>query len=101
MTTVQIELPDDLAKRAQDLGVLSNASIQQIIEAAVHREAGRKLLEITPISADYPLKEDGTPMNDDELMDMINQEVKAVRAQNRAKRLATQDLLANDEPKHS
>jgi predicted transcriptional regulator len=101
MTTVQIELPDDLAKKAQDLGVLSNANIQEIIEAAVRREAGRKLLEVTPLSADYPLKDDGTPMNEDELMDMINEEVRIVRAENRAKRLAAQDKPANDNPNHS
>lgn len=85
MTTVQIELPDELAKKAQELGVLSNTNIQEIIEAAVRREAGRKLLEIIPINSDYPLKDDGTPMNEDELMDMINAEVKAVRAEMRAK----------------
>jgi predicted transcriptional regulator len=101
MTTVQIELPDDLAKKAQDLGVLSNANIQEIIEAAVRREAGRKLMEVTPLSADYPLKDDGTPMNEDELMDMINEEVRIVRAENRAKRIAAQDKLANDNPNHS
>jgi predicted transcriptional regulator len=101
MTTVQIELPDDLAKKAQDLGVLSNANIQEIIEAAVRREVGRKLLEVTPLSADYPLKDDGTPMNEDELMDMINEEVRIVRAENRAKRLAAQDTLTNDNPNHS
>ena len=85
MTTVQIELPDELAKKAQELGVLSNTNIQEIIEVAVRREAGRKLLEIIPINSDYPLKDDGTPMNEDELMDMINAEVKAVRAERRAK----------------
>lgn len=90
MTTVQIELPDDLAKKAQDLGVLSNANIQEIIEAAVRREAGRKLLEIIPVNAAYPLKEDGTPMNEDELMDMINEEVRSVRAEMRAERLTAQ-----------
>ena len=85
MATIQIELPDELAKKAQELGVLSNTNIQEIIEAAVRREAGRKLLEIIPINSDYPLKDDGTPMNEDELMDMINDEVKAVRAERRAK----------------
>jgi predicted transcriptional regulator len=101
MTTVQIELPDDLAKKAQDLGVLSNANIQEIIEDAVRRESGRKLMEVTPLSADYPLKDDGMPMNEDELMDMINEEVRIVRAENRAKRIAAQDKLANDNPNHS
>jgi hypothetical protein len=47
-----------------------------------------KLLEVTSLSADYPLKVDGTPMNEDELMNIINEEVLIVRAENRAKRLA-------------
>ncbi len=85
MTTVQIELPDELAKKAQELGLFTEPNIQQVIEAAVRREAGRKLLEIIPVFDEYPLKEDGTPMNEDELMDMINGEVKAVRAQARTK----------------
>jgi predicted transcriptional regulator len=101
MTIVQIELPDDLAKKAQDLGVLSNANIQEIIEAAVRREAGRKLMDDTPLSADYPIKDDGTPMNEDELMDLINEEVRIVRAENRAKRIAAQDKLADDNLNHS
>ncbi len=85
MTTIQIELPEELAKMAQELGVFNNPNIQEIIEASVRREAGRKLLDITPALNDYPLKDDGTPMNEDELMVMINAEVKAVRAERRAK----------------
>ena len=79
MTTVQIELPDDLAAKAQALGVLSNANIQAIIEAAVRREAGRKLLEVIPLNSDVPEGRDGRPMTEDELMEVINDEVSAYR----------------------
>ena len=71
MTTVQITLPDDLAQRAKDVGLLSNEAIQKLLEDAVRREAGRQLLAIAEQlhSANIP------PMTDEE----IQAEVDAVR----------------------
>lgn len=71
MATVQITLPDELAQRAKDAGLLSDESIQKLLEEAVRREAGRRLLVVAEQlhAAGIP------PMSDEE----IQAEVDAVR----------------------
>lgn len=76
MTRVTVSLPDDLAERAQNAGLLSDRAIRQLLEDAMRREAGRKLLTIAEQlhAANLP------PMSDEEIV----AEVKAVRAERRA-----------------
>ncbi len=47
MTTVEIKLnlPDQVALEAQRAGLLSDLAIGRLIEEAVRREAGKRLLE--------------------------------------------------------
>lgn len=45
MTTLQVNLPDELAQRAQSAGLLTDAAIQNLLEDAIRREAGRRFLE--------------------------------------------------------
>ena len=77
MTRIQIDLPDELAQRAKREGLLSDSAIQRLLEEAMRREAGRKLLEIAQRvqAAGIP------PMT----MDEIQAEVDAVRAERRAR----------------
>ena len=77
MTTVQITLPDDLAQKADQAGLLSDNAIQRLLEEAMRRAAGRKLLELTEQlhAANMP------PMSEEEIV----AEVKAVRAERRAR----------------
>lgn len=75
MTTLQVNLPDDLAQRAQSAGLLTDAAIQKLLEEAIRREAGRRFLEMGKRlqAANIP------PMSDEEVV----AEVKAVRAARR------------------
>ena len=79
MTTLELKLnlPDELAQRAQSAGLLTESAIQKLLEEAVRREAGRRLLDIAQRlhAADVP------PLSDDEIV----AEVKAVRAERRAR----------------
>ena len=72
MTTLQLNLPDDLAQRAQSAGLPTDVSIQKLLEEAIRREAGRRLLNIAQKlhAANIP------PLSDDEVV----AEVKTVRA---------------------
>lgn len=76
MTTLQVELPDDLAERAQRAGLLTDIAIQKLLEDAIRREAGGRLLDIGE-----RLQQAGiAPMSDEEVV----AEVKAVRAARRS-----------------
>lgn len=76
MTELMVTLPDDLVQRARSAGLLSDSAIQRLLEDAMRREAGRKLLAIAERiqAAGIP------PMSDEEIV----AEVKAVRAERRA-----------------
>ena len=79
MTELVVKLPDDLALRAKNAGLLSDSAIQRLLEEAMRRDAGRKLLAIAERvhAAGIP------PMSDEEVV----AEVKAVRAEHRAAKL--------------
>jgi len=77
MTTVQITLPDQLAEDARRAGLLSDRAIRQLLEEAMRREAGRKLLAV----ADRLRAAGLPPMRDEEIV----AEVKAVRAARRTR----------------
>jgi predicted proteasome-type protease len=80
MTTVKIELPEDLARKAEAAGLLTPEAIEQVLREALRRDAGKRLLEISKRmqAANIP------PMT----MEEIQAEVDAVRAERRAKRNA-------------
>ena len=83
MTELVVKLPDELAQRAKNAGLLSDSAIQRLLEEAMRREAGRKLLEVARRvqAADIP------PMT----MDEIQAEVDAVRAERRARQTKADD----------
>lgn len=76
MTTVEINLPDSLAKEAQAAGLLAPEAITRLIEEAVKREAGKRLLDAMQRlrAANVP------PLTEEE----IAAEVKAMRAARKA-----------------
>ncbi|WP_395713094.1 hypothetical protein [Reyranella sp.] len=76
MTELVIRLPDDLAQRAREAGLLSDGAIQELLEDAMRRQAGSRLLEV----ARRIQAADVEPMSIDEL----NTEVRAYRAERRA-----------------
>ena len=73
---VKLNLPDQIAQEAQRAGLLSGQAIERLIEEAVHREAGKRLLD-----AMQRLREANVPPLTEE---EIAEEVKAVRAAQRA-----------------
>lgn len=78
MTTLEIKLnlPDQIALEAQRAGLLSGQAIERLIEEAVRREAGKKLLD-----AMQRLREANVPPLTEEEIDA---EVKALRAARKA-----------------
>lgn len=83
MTELVVKLPDELAQRAQRAGLLSDSAIQRLLEDAMRREAGHKLLEAASRvhAAGIP------PMSDEEIV----AEVEAVRAERRSRQAKPQD----------
>ena len=77
MTTLELKLnlPDELALEAQRAGLLTEQAVERLIEEAVRREAGKKLLDAMQRlrAANVP------PLTEEE----IAAEVKAVRAARR------------------
>ena len=73
MTTVQIELPEELARRAREAGLLAPESIERVLREALRREAFEELLSVAERveAAGIP------PMS----MDEINAEIRAYRAE--------------------
>jgi hypothetical protein len=77
---IQITLPDEVAERARDAGLLSDGAVRVLLEDALRRRAGEALLAVAGAmhAAGVP------PMT----MDDIDAEVKAYRAERRAAKLA-------------
>ena len=72
MMELVIHLPDELAQRARNSGLLSDDAIQALLEDTLRRQAGRRARSLH--TADIP------PLS----MEEIDAEVKAARAERRA-----------------
>lgn len=77
MTTLTIDLPYNIAREAKNAGLLTPDALAQLIEDAVRRRAGQRLLDAASQiqAAGIP------PMSDEEIV----AEVKAVRAERRTR----------------
>jgi hypothetical protein len=77
MTTLTIDLPDNIAKEAKAAGLLTPEALAQLLKDAVRRQAGRRLLDVAQRiqAAGIP------PMSDEEIV----AEVKVARAERRAR----------------
>jgi hypothetical protein len=77
MTTLTIDLPDNIAQEAKDAGLLTPEVLAQLLKEAVRRQAGRRLLDVA-----QRIQAAGvSPMTDEEIL----AEVKAVRAERRTR----------------
>lgn len=74
MTTVQIQLPDDLAQDAQAAGLLTPEALERLLREQLRKQAGERLHE-----AWQRLPDELTP----EIEQMIDEEVRAARAERR------------------
>ena len=77
MTELMVKLPDELAQRAKSAGLLTDSAIQRLLEEAMRREAGRRLLQVAERLHGAGVE----PMSEDEIV----AEVKAARAERRAR----------------
>jgi hypothetical protein len=77
MTMIQIDLPEATAKAAREAGLLTPAAVERLFSEAIRREAGRRLLDAAKL-----VHAAGIP---EMSMDEINEEVKAARAERRAR----------------
>ena len=75
MTTLTIELPDELVEEARTRGLLAPGAMEAMIRDALRRRAVGELFE----AADKPLAEESPPMT----LAEIQEEVNAVRSERR------------------
>jgi hypothetical protein len=81
MTKIQIELPDATAEAARQAGLLSSSAIQELLENALRRQAGRQAAFARLLSVASSLEAAGIPAASEE---EIAAEIEAVRAARRA-----------------
>ena len=58
MTTITIELPDDVAQSAQQAGLLNGLTLASIVRELVRDRAARKLQQVIRAFEDYPVGAD-------------------------------------------
>lgn len=84
MTTIEIELPDATAQAARAAGLLTPQALARLLNEAIRRrQAADALLSIADRVAEAGI----APMS----MDEINAEVKAARAERRARQTKDDD----------
>lgn len=79
MTTIQLTLPDDLAKKASEAGLLSAEAIQEMLREQLLRRTGESL---QAIRRQMP-NEELTPEIEREIVEAVQ----AYRAERRARRV--------------
>jgi len=79
MTTIQVTLPDDLARKATEAGLLSAEAIQEMLREQLRRRAGESLREMWSLMPDEVL----TP----EIEQEVAEAVQAYRAEQRSRRV--------------
>jgi hypothetical protein len=79
MATLELtlNLPDDLAQRAKEAGLLSNEAIEKLLREQLRRQAGEELRAIL----DRVRSANDASMSEDE----VQAEIRAYRAEQRAK----------------
>lgn len=73
---LMVKLPGELAQRARRAGLLTDSAIARLLEDAMRRQAGQRLLEV----AEQLHAAGVQPMSEEEIV----AEVKAARAERRA-----------------
>ena len=81
MTRIQIELPDATAQAAREAGLLSSTAIQELLEDAMRRQAGRRAALARLLAAAPAIEAAGAPPITEE---EIAAEVEAARAERKA-----------------
>ena len=79
MTTIQLTLPDDLARKATEAGLLSSEAMQEMLREQLRRRAGETLREMWSRMHDEVL----TPEIEQEVADSV----RAYRAEQRSRRV--------------
>lgn len=64
MTTITIELPDDVAQSAQQAGLLNGLTLASIVRELVRDRAARKLLQAIHVFDDQPVGSDALTTSD-------------------------------------
>ena len=79
MTTIQLMLPDDLARKATEAGLLSSEAMQEMLHEQLRRRAGETLREMWSRMPDEVL----TPEIEQEVADSV----RAYREEQRSRRV--------------
>jgi len=81
MTRIQIDLPDTTAQAAREAGLLSSTAIQELLEDAMRRQAGRRAALARLLAVAPAIEAAGAPPITEE---EIAAEVEAARAERTA-----------------
>ena len=76
MTTVQVQLPDELAEEAQEAGLLSDARVEGWLREQLRQQRIAELVE----AMDHAAVDDGSYMSPED----VAEEVRAMRAEHRS-----------------
>jgi hypothetical protein len=77
MTTIQLTLPDQLAQEAQQAGLLSSESLERLLRSELRAKSAAELLSVLEAMDRVPTNEDFSP-------EAMAEEVRAMRAEQRA-----------------
>jgi hypothetical protein len=87
MVMIDIQLPEGLAEKARAAGLLTSEKIAALLEAELARQrqaAAGRLLEATD-DLQAAAREDFGDMTEEEFMQMINEDIRAVREAKRTR----------------
>ena len=77
MINVQISLPDEVARKAKEAGLLSDETIQALLEDALRRAAGNRMLTAAKDIRSATIE----PISDDEIVALVGEVRNGRRAQ--------------------
>jgi hypothetical protein len=75
MTKLVFHLPDELATRAREAGLLDEKKLQDLLREALRRLAAQKLLSMTE-----PVSEAKGPVTEEEAISLVEEAIEAVRS---------------------
>ncbi len=82
---ITLTIPEALAKRAQDAGILNNERIAALLAMELRREEAWETLNATAIIVQGSVRADLGPLSEDEVTQLVDEEIHLMRAEDDAR----------------